>query len=161
METSLQTVIVCVDGSQPSWRALDYAKDLCEGFPVRTLIAAHVVPSASALGGSYLPESGHVVPSNLLKFLEEQADELAQSTRDALQDIDATLEVCVRRGNPGIEILRLAKERDADMILIGNRGLSGFASILLGSVSERVARNAKCSVLIVRSRKVEEGEEEG
>jgi|GEM_PF-1334951 len=152
VENTLQTILVCVDGSEPSWQALSYAKDMCEGFPVRNLIAVHVIPSASALGGSYLPESGHMIPGNLLKFLDEQGEELARNTREELSDVDAEIEVCVRRGNPGMEILRSAEERDADMILIGNRGLSGFASILLGSVSERVARNAKCSVLIVRSR---------
>lgn len=90
-------------------------------------------------------------PTDLLDFFKEQGQLLAESIWSEMHGIEANLDVCLREGNPAMEILRLAQGRDVDMILIGNRGLSGIASVLLGSVSQRVARNARCSVLIVRS----------
>lgn len=57
----------------------------------------------------------------------------------------------VRAGDPAHEIIALAVERDADLIVTGTRGLSGVARLLLGSVARNVLTHARCSVLIVRS----------
>jgi nucleotide-binding universal stress UspA family protein len=59
----------------------------------------------------------------------------------------------VRDGDPGTEIVALARERDANLIVMGSRGRTQLASIVLGSVSRKVLSHASCSVLIVRARK--------
>ena len=59
----------------------------------------------------------------------------------------------VIRGGAGECILAAAKEHNPDIIAVGSRGLTGIESFLLGSVTERVARYANCSVLIGRATK--------
>jgi nucleotide-binding universal stress UspA family protein len=90
--------------------------------------------------------------------LAEQRRELRrQSARDAKQMADRLAEIGlrpthhVRAGDPATEIIGLAEEREADLVVTGTRGLSGVARLLLGSVARNVLTHARCSVLIVRS----------
>jgi nucleotide-binding universal stress UspA family protein len=58
----------------------------------------------------------------------------------------------LREGDPAMEILRYAEEIQADLIIMGNRGLGRFNKILMGSVSHKVLTNSDCSVLIVKEK---------
>jgi hypothetical protein len=60
--------------------------------------------------------------------------------------------VHARIGKPAEEILRIAAEVGADMVFIGSHGKTGIERVLLGSVSERVVREAKCPVMVVRTK---------
>jgi nucleotide-binding universal stress UspA family protein len=57
-------------------------------------------------------------------------------------------------GRPEHALVETARRDDVDLIVVGHRGLSGVARVLLGSVSEHVARHASCSVLVARPRDV-------
>ena len=57
---------------------------------------------------------------------------------------------CYRIGVPAEEIVQVAKEESADLIVMGTHGWSGFRHMLLGSVAERVLRAAACPVMVVR-----------
>ncbi len=59
----------------------------------------------------------------------------------------------VRFGKPFLEIIKVAKEKDVDLMAIGTHGRAGVDRVILGSVAERVVRKAGCSVMVVRSRK--------
>ena len=155
MNNKLETIAVCVDGSEPSWQALEYVKDLCETFSPKRVLVIHVIPSLSSMTAPHIAEGSDVVQANLIQFLEDQAEQLEEDIREELSELEAEVQMCFPSGNPGVRILEITENEDADLILMGNRGLSGLASILLGSVSERVARNAPCSVLIVRPKKGE------
>jgi nucleotide-binding universal stress UspA family protein len=56
----------------------------------------------------------------------------------------------IRQGSPFLEIIRYAKEKNIDLIVLGTHGRSGLAHVMLGSVAERVVRIAPCPVLTVR-----------
>jgi nucleotide-binding universal stress UspA family protein len=60
----------------------------------------------------------------------------------------------LREANPSDAILDVAREIDADLIVMGTRGLTGLKHVLLGSVAERTLRLAPCSVLTVKSESV-------
>jgi len=67
-----------------------------------------------------------------------------------------TIRVHVRIGSPYEQLLEVAEEASADLIVVGTHGRSGVKRVLLGSVSERVARLAQCPVYIVRPKGYEE-----
>jgi nucleotide-binding universal stress UspA family protein len=69
---------------------------------------------------------------------------------EALRHTPAQITTDVRHGAAAEEILRVAEEHPADLIVVGCRGLSGIARFFLGSVAERVARHASCPVLVAR-----------
>jgi nucleotide-binding universal stress UspA family protein len=71
-------------------------------------------------------------------------------SRDLLCHGQASLHTQVRRGHPAEEIIRAAETSPTDLIVVGSRGLSALPRFLVGSVSERVARHAPCSVLLAR-----------
>ena len=56
-----------------------------------------------------------------------------------------------RQGDPADAILDVAEERDADLIVVGNKGMTGAKRFLLGSVPNKVSHHAPCSVLIIRT----------
>ena len=78
---------------------------------------------------------------------------LDATVREALPDLDGiSLEHRVAEGTPGAVLVD--ESRDADLLVVGSRGLGGFAQLLLGSVSQQCAHHAACPVVIVRSRPV-------
>jgi nucleotide-binding universal stress UspA family protein len=56
-----------------------------------------------------------------------------------------------REGDPADVIVDLAEEREADLIIVGNKGMTGARRFLLGSVPDKISHHAPCSVLIVRT----------
>ena len=66
-------------------------------------------------------------------------------------DIETITEIL--QGPPADAILRVAKTRDVDLIVMGARGLGSLGSLLLGSVSQKVMAHATCPVIIVREQK--------
>jgi nucleotide-binding universal stress UspA family protein len=62
----------------------------------------------------------------------------------------------LRVGNPDEEIVRVAKELEADLIVIGSHGYRGIGRLLLGSTAERVVQYASCAVLVVKGAPVDQ-----
>jgi nucleotide-binding universal stress UspA family protein len=84
----------------------------------------------------------------------EQGDDVDATLRDASAQaegagIDARTHA--RLGDPAEAILDVAEEQNADLIIVGHKGLTGAKRFLLGSVPERVSHHAPCSVLIIRT----------
>jgi nucleotide-binding universal stress UspA family protein len=67
------------------------------------------------------------------------------------RDAGVPVQTLPRPGDPADAILDVAEERDADLIVVGNKGTSGAKRFLLGSVPNRVSHHAPCSVLIIRT----------
>jgi len=104
----------------------------------------------------------HVVPVALsgLGFPREPYDHLAESKKTKLEKITRGLippevrnEVTIRVGNPAEEIVKVAEDLDASLIVIATHGKTGVPKLFLGSVAERVVRESTRPVLTVRSSK--------
>ena len=87
------------------------------------------------------------------KRLREEAEERVAREGKRLREDGWTGETLVRNGNPVDEILRVADETDADLIVLGSHGTGRAKRFLLGSVSDRVLEYASCSVLIVKRKR--------
>jgi nucleotide-binding universal stress UspA family protein len=83
------------------------------------------------------------------KLLEEEIERQLGMACLTLRSAGITCKSIVRFGEPAREILKLADEADCDQIVMGRRGRGRAAKLLLGSVSDKVAREAPCPVTVV------------
>src|SRR5919205_587238 len=76
----------------------------------------------------------------------EDVDATLRDAAEEFEDAGVEIETCARQGDPADAILDVAEERDADLIVVGNKGMTGAKRFLLGSVPNRVSHHAPCSV---------------
>lgn len=144
--TSIQHILVAIDYSETSEAALRFATSLVEAFHAR-LEVLHVVEEpfgyvASSHG--YIPELD-AFRETLNKAAQEQLSNVL--TPEEVQRWQARLSL--RSGTPYVEIVRFAKDHAVDLIVVGTHGRGPMWHTLMGSVAERVVRNAHCPVLTV------------
>jgi nucleotide-binding universal stress UspA family protein len=142
-----ERIVLATDGSSDAERALEYARDLAlrDGAQVIVVHAFEAVPAY--LGASEKTEvaARHVGAGR----------EIAEQAQQALEDAGVDVETEVLQGPPGEAILRVAEAHGADLIVMGTRGRGDLTSLLLGSVSHRVAAHSHIPVMIVRPGKEE------
>ncbi|HEY9820859.1 MAG TPA: universal stress protein [Candidatus Sericytochromatia bacterium] len=138
----LKTILVALDSSEVSHRVIQSLDEL-QIQPATKIILAHVIPA---------PDSDMEMavdrPQTSEELLYRQIEKQLQSYQEHLP-CESELEIV--SGDPAVEIVRLAHIHQADLIVIGTRGLTGLNRILQGSVSSQVVTDAPCSVLVVKS----------
>jgi nucleotide-binding universal stress UspA family protein len=135
-----QLVIVPVDLSSASLRAVDTARQLVDG-PEHIRII-HVLPVLAA-----------AEPGVIWDTVDDssRSEHAAQAVRERLLEAGYEgLDVSVVVGDPGHEIADFAKQIGADLIVLPSHGRTGLTRLLIGSVAERVVRLAQCPVLVLR-----------
>ena len=141
-------ILVGVDGSGHSRVALSWAvREAVEHHAPLTVMTVYSDPPRPATGiywGIHDYAEDSLDAETTRKAVAQLADEVAQETADAPPDIT----VAVARGDVAAELLRAS--RDADTLVVGSRGSGGFAGLLMGSVSSKVAHHAKCPVVVIR-----------
>ena len=131
------TKILCpVDFDQNSAAALRFACKLLE--LGGTLYLLHVVPEADRPGFEQYPPISQLAEENLENFARKQIGD--QIVRKLL----------VRAGDPAALTIHIADELGVDLIVMATHGHKGLVRIVLGSVAERVLRDARCPVLTLR-----------
>lgn len=131
-------IVVGYDGSDPAKRALQRAAELA-GNADRIVVVAAAEPHASPA----IVAGAHLDPS---EFQQRRGD--LEEAQRLLSERGIDAEPVEARGDPGTAIIEAAK--DADLIVVGSRGLNPVQRILLGSVSSKVVHRATCDVLVVR-----------
>jgi nucleotide-binding universal stress UspA family protein len=144
-----RNILLASDGSEDALRAARAAAALARRFGAAlTVLHVYVIPpSVVALYG--VPGTG-MDPGSLLQMEDAAHNAVMQRTGEVLDQEGVTYSTAGEIGHPAEVIARLARDRGCDLIVLGSRGLSGVRSFLLGSVSDRVAHHAPCSVLIVK-----------
>ena len=145
---SVKKILVPVDFSDCSKKALQYAVPFAEQFGARLVLLAIVEPFVP------MPEMSTVDVGLLDSKLQEQARQQVAELERGLE-VEVPVDTVVRMGNPHVEIVNAAKELDVDLIVLSTHGRTGLAHMLLGSTAERVVQHADCPVLIVREREHE------
>ena len=142
----IKTILFPTDFSQGARAAMEYAVSLAQDFKAK-LILLYVIQDIS-IAEWYIPSS--ISAADLVEDMQRSAEremdkwelEIAGKVRD--------VEKLIVRGVPFVEIIRTAKERKADMIVIGTHGRTGIDHMLFGSTAEKVVRKSSCPVLTVR-----------
>jgi len=141
----LKRILLPTDFSDCAQHALKYATALARSFGAKVYLL-HVVD---------VPVYGYLEPfAGSVWSLYDMKEEAERSIADIIppEDRDAVgAESFVREGTPFVEIVKFAKEKDIDLIVIGTHGRTGLKHMLIGSVEEKVVRKAPCPVLTVRS----------
>jgi nucleotide-binding universal stress UspA family protein len=146
MNLAFKQILVATDFSEPSELALEYAHTLARKFGA-ALAVVHVVEEPFPIASEFSPAD---VASYRTRLVDEATRELSGAV-SALTDVPVRAEVVV--GSTAQGIVEAATERGADLIVMGTRGRGAVATLLMGSVAERVVRTADCPVLTVhRSR---------
>jgi len=141
----VQRILVPVDFSDHTPAVLEWGAHLAEEHASRLVLlhAYHLPVEFQQLEGAYLPPDFW---SGVRDEAQRQLDELAAPLREQGLEVDTV--VC--EGYAATVITEEASLRQADLIVIGTRGLSGLKHLLLGSIAERVVQKAPCPVLTVK-----------
>jgi nucleotide-binding universal stress UspA family protein len=141
----MSTIVVGVDGSDSARAALDFAlqEARLRNASVR-VVSAWQLPAVAYAGG-YGPGD-----SELYSELEQEARIHATRAIDHADAEGIDVTAVVRGGNPSHVLL--AEAGDADLLVVGSRGLGGFRGLLLGSVGQQCAHHAVCPLVIVPHR---------
>lgn len=175
----MDRILVALDGSAHSDKALDLAADLAETYQAELLLA-HILSSAPlsaverqmaaaeyadeltawtaqladpATGG--IEAQGHELLmhySDLTRHFREMVGKrLIASAKQSLSGRKLiSIQMLLAEGDPAQTILHLAKDRGVDAIVMGSRGLSDIKGLLMGSVSHRISHLAECTCITVK-----------
>jgi nucleotide-binding universal stress UspA family protein len=151
MQTSLfKNIAFCTDFSENADEAFATAKDLAWHYDA-TLHIIHVMVTFSIsppMNTSYMPIE---YDPGFVEQITNAAKETIQNRYLSQLKEKQPYEIHLISGYASTEILRLARERGIDLIVMGSHGLTGLAHVLFGSTADRVVRKAPCSVLTVRT----------
>ena len=141
-------ILVPVDGSEGSWRALDTAVELGKKFGGELHVINVIQPYNNA--ALLAVPLDHATVSQGNSELEKIGDKVLEMAQERLRTYEGETKFSLEVGHPSERIIAMAKKTGADAIVIGSRGLSGIAEFFLGSVSSQVAQYANVPVLIVK-----------
>ena len=131
----MERILVAIDGSSSAHEALHVALDLAaeQGTPVTI---AHVVDASN---GGVLPDA--------------KDDDALQEALELARHAEVEPELTLLHGDAAAELAKLAEEIDADLVIVGSRGLGRASASLLGSVSRSTLEACKRPVMVVRGRR--------
>ncbi len=148
--TGIRRILVPVDFSECSHRALDYAVFVAERFDA-TVEVLHVWEAPQYAGMEVVVQMPGDVHQSLAQFVQDQA---RAELRKMMAPLEARGDVRVNEhletGEPCDVIVRRVTELGCDLVVVGTHGRRGISHLLMGSVAERVVRRAPCPVLTVR-----------
>ncbi len=147
---SPQHILVPVDGSQNSKRAIEVALKIAQTYG-SSLDIINVVPIQRFVVESAIGFGG--APPDYYQFAEEDAKKIVGEAENFVKGKGySNVKGETIRGSESVvqAIVEFAEQEHADLIVIGTRGLGGFKKMLVGSVSSGVVTHAHCNVVVVR-----------
>ena len=146
---SFQAIVVGTDGSDTAKKAVEQAAELARqgGGDL------HIVMSAAAVPESRLRSERAGVPDDVAHTVNPNEDTEAELKEEAERYEGDGLKVHThaKSGDPADAIIDVAESNGADLIVVGNKGMTGAKRFFLGAVPNKISHHAPCSVLIVRT----------
>lgn len=146
---SYKRILVGTDGSAPSLKSVREAARLAKGMGAELVIAC----AYGALDQGTIDRWREDAPDEMSwRFTPSTiADEAIVKGENAAAEEGVTARMLSERGEAAEVLIHVAEREDADLIVVGNRGMSGPTRFLLGSVPNKISHNAPCDVLIVKT----------
>ncbi|MCD1294194.1 universal stress protein [Methanocella sp. CWC-04] len=137
-------ILVPTDGSDYSYFAGEHAVYLAKELGSKVYILNVVNTDMAFRTGIHYSEG--------LQALERSGNEATSKIRDICRENNVECEEIIMKGAPADTIIKVAEQLCVNCIVIGSIGMSAIERVLIGSVSEKVLRHAKCPVMLVRKR---------
>ncbi len=163
-----KNVLIATDGSKDAEYAAQSGLSIARRFNAKVSVCyvadrvrldeTRVVTAGGVGAGRHYGDVLKLPESAVKKLRERMLDEstkIADRVRKIADSKGVEAEIVVREGKPAPEILKLAREEGSDLVVIGSAGKGMISKLLVGSVSEKVASTAPCSVIIVRGTRME------
>ena len=148
--TAYQTVVVGTDGSDSSYLAVDRAARIAADSDATLVIACAYHPARAEDVGRAQDELGDDVAYQVVG--SAPAEETVRTAAERAKRAGAAkIDTVVVDGEPVPTLTKIVTERDADLLVVGNRGLNTLAGRILGSVPAEAARKSRVDVLIVHT----------
>ena len=143
-------IVVGTDGSETAKEAVRQASELARAIGASILLVSAYEPVTEGR----LRQERSEVPEDV-SWMVNPREDVQGVLDDAAEKMRETgvktVETFAREGDPADAILDVAEERGADLIVVGNKGMTGARRFLLGSVPNKVSHHAPCNVMIVRT----------
>ena len=146
----IRSIVVGTDGSDTARKAVQEAADLA----VQVGAAMDIVSAYAPVSNQRLKDEARQAPEDVqwMVTAREDVDAKLREAKELAEDAGVKeINVHPREGDPADAILDVAEEHGSDLIVVGNKGMTGAKRFLLGSVPNKVSHHAPCSVLIVRT----------
>jgi nucleotide-binding universal stress UspA family protein len=155
------SILVPLDGSRRAEAVLPYATDLAKRYESKVILM-RVVPAFYQIWRETVPGTVDIVPSGAgasVEIAQREARNRARAARRYLSGVRTRLRnaglsevhTVAAQGDAGAEIVRYAKQEKVELIAIATHGRSGLVRAVMGSVADRVVRQAPGPVLVIRS----------
>ncbi len=142
-----EKILIATDGSEYTKNAVDYGIDLAKSTGAK-LFAIYVVDTAAFAS---IPMDA--AWESMYELLKQEGDLAIKYVTERAQAEGLEVEGNLIEGHPADEIIRYSEKNSISLIVMGTLGKSGLDRFLLGSVAEKVVRNSKIPVLVVRGKK--------
>lgn len=144
----IRSILLPTDFSECGNYALSYAASLARTFDA-SIICVHVIePMVPTVGYSGMSEPMPI--ADITEQLEDSAERELPKLAECDECSGLTIEEVIVHGEAASEIVRVAKDRNVDLIVVSSHGRTGLGRILFGSTAEAVVRHAPCPVLVVK-----------
>lgn len=141
----MKKILVACDGSEDSLRAVRYAATSAQESHSQELELLHVLDPMTFKGAA-----AKLSPEELSRLRPEAADRVLQPARRILEDAGIAYRVRCRVGAPAGQIIAQVDESGCDGIVMGTRGMGPMATMMIGSVANRVVQLARVPVTLIK-----------
>ncbi len=145
----INKILVPVDGSKQSDKALEFACNLADKYGA-TLLIQHTVETTLHEHAMFMGSAGFAYDLDEEEIHKAGNVVIEAATKIIDKHTHVTAETDIAHGSPALNIIQCVKDNDIDMIVMGSRGLSDLSGLLLGSVSHKVSHLADCTCVTVR-----------
>ncbi len=144
-----RSIVVGTDGSETAGEAVREAIELAKAVGA----SLELVSAYEPVSNQRLREESRQAPEDM-QWMVNPREDVEATLNDAAEQVQGAglqVKTYAREGDPADAILDVAEELGADLIVVGNKGMTGAKRFLLGSVPNKVSHHAPCSVMIVRT----------
>jgi nucleotide-binding universal stress UspA family protein len=141
----LSKILVPVDGSENSFRALEHAIFLSTKIEGAQTTVTYIIEARPSVY-IYSPK----VMEKVRADYKSESAKILERCKDMANKSGINIHTVLIEGDPASKIIRYSEMEKFEIIIIGSRGMGQFKEMILGSVSNKVLHHAKCSVMVVR-----------